>query len=94
MRCLTSVVLSVVWCFLSLTLFFFVLVGNRITDLFVLGWVLQQLEKAEQEKYELQRKLKTALAGGASASQKVCRRVFFLFHLEYPILFSFISRFP
>lgn len=32
----------------------------------------QQLEKAEQDKYELQRKLKSALAAGPSAAQKVC----------------------
>ncbi|KAB5585296.1 hypothetical protein GE09DRAFT_20828 [Coniochaeta sp. 2T2.1] len=31
---------------------------------------IQQLEKAEQEKYELQRKLKTAESGGAAAAQK------------------------
>ena len=32
----------------------------------------QQLEKAELEKYELQKKLKEALAGGPSSAQKVC----------------------
>lgn len=32
----------------------------------------QQLEKSEQDKYELQRKLKSALAAGPSAAQKVC----------------------
>lgn len=35
----------------------------------------QQLEKAEQEKYELQRRLKAAESGGTYAAQKV--RLFF-----------------
>lgn len=32
----------------------------------------QQLEKAEQDKHDLQRKLKAAQEGGAAAAQKVC----------------------
>lgn len=32
----------------------------------------QQLEKSEQEKYDLQRRLKVAESGGAYAAQKVC----------------------
>jgi hypothetical protein len=35
------------------------------------------LEKAEQEKYELQRRLKAAESGGAYAAQKVCPFLFF-----------------
>jgi hypothetical protein len=36
-----------------------------------LTFLFQQLEKAEQEKYDLQRRLKIAEGGGAYAAQKV-----------------------
>lgn len=35
------------------------------------GW-LQQLEKADQERYELQKKIKALESGSALAAQKVC----------------------
>lgn len=60
----------------------------------------QQLEKAEREKYELQRRLKAAESGGAYAAQKVrlliftityhqfWTMVYYLSHLKHDIIVS------